>query len=392
MLNIIPTESWEYNLHDLFIGLTALLRTNKNSHFMYIQGVGNCIPFRSGRVAIIAAIKALELKPGASIAVPLYSCPVVFKAIKEVGCIPVFIDIDRETFCISPEDLSKKISRVDAVVAIHIFGHLCDMHRLIEVVRGKPIIEDCAQSLYSKINGYMSGTIGTIGIFSFRSGKYLSVGEGGAIFSKNPEIRSRLSTIVSSMKVPSKTEEVKHILKTYLRTKLRCRPLFGLIGRKIWQIYNRKVDFAEKTPIIFSQILNSDRRITLKRLVNLNNKIQMQRMYAEYYLNNLRLDSNMLFSEKPGTFYNRYAYPIVFSSIEQRDAMANYLLRKKIDTVKPYQDIAEIASEHYGYKGDCPVTEQVSKFILIIPSYYKLKKHDIHYICACFNDGLKKIL
>ena len=95
----------------------------------------------------------------------------------------------------------------------------------------------------------------------------------------------------------------------------------------------------------------------------------------------------MLCFERDDTFYNRFAYPLVFVSIEQRDAMAEYLFMKNIDTVRPYQDSVELGTDYYGYHSDCPVTERVSKCILLIPGYYKLKQHEIHYITKCLNEG-----
>jgi dTDP-4-amino-4,6-dideoxygalactose transaminase len=99
---------------------------------------------RSARAAIIVAIKALNLSPGASIGVPLYCCPVVFKAIEAAGCKPCFIDIDPGTFCISAKDLSAKSAQIDALIAVHMFGNLCDMPGIQEAAQDKPIIEDCA--------------------------------------------------------------------------------------------------------------------------------------------------------------------------------------------------------------------------------------------------------
>ncbi|MBN2009508.1 DegT/DnrJ/EryC1/StrS family aminotransferase [candidate division KSB1 bacterium] len=391
MFGLMPVENWEYNLHDMFDSFSALLKHERQNGTIIIKQVGNCIPVRSGRAAIVAAIKALGLMPGAHIAVPLYSCPAVFKAIEAVDCKPVFIDIERDTCCISASDLSGKIHQVDAVIAIHMFGNLCDMHRLLEVAQGKPIIEDCAQSLGSKYigskyKGEMSGTVGTVGVFSFRSGKYLSVGEGGAIYTKDPKINLRLRMIISEMNTPSKKEEIIHIIKTYLRTKLRSRPWFGFAGKNIWKIYNRTVSYTSKTPIKLSKIMYPDFKLTCKRLVDFDKIVARHRSNAEYFTRNLHLHHGMLCSEQPHTFYNRYAYPVFFTSIEQRDTLADNLLKKNIDTIKPYQNSAELAAEHYGYEGDCPTAEKVSKTILLMPVHSRLKQHELFYITRCFNE------
>lgn len=391
MVGLLPSENWEYKLNDVFRGLAAALGPRIAAKTLRIPGLGNCIPARSGRAGIVAAIRALDLPPGASIGVPLYCCPVVFKAIKASGCSPRFIDVESATYCMSAEDLSLKTLQIDAVIAVHMFGNLCDMPSLEEAAQGKPIIEDCAQSLGSKINGRMAGSFGAIGVFSFRSGKNPSVGEGGALFTDQPGIRSRLSQIIAAMFAPSRVDECMHVIITYIRSKLRSKPLYGVVGYPLWHIYNKKVDFSAKTPIVLSQIYRADLAITNHRLAVIASVIERQRANADYYSRMLNLDSGMLCSEKSGAFYNRYLYPITFPSSKHRDLMAGYLHRQQINTIKPYQDIAEIAASHYGYAGDCPVTEQISKRILAIPSYYSLRERDVQRIAQCLNTGWAEI-
>ena len=199
---------------------------------LYVPGLGDCIPARSARGAIVAAIQALDLPSGARIGVPLYCCPVVFKAVQEAGCAARFIDVEYSTYCMSGDDLFAKRDQVDAIIAVHMFGNLCDMSRLQEAARGEPIIEDCAQSLGSRYHGRPSGTLGTIGVFSFRSGKYVSAGEGGALFTGDEGLRSRLAQAVSAMPAPDRKEECVHVVSTFLRSILRRRPLmdFWAIG------------------------------------------------------------------------------------------------------------------------------------------------------------------
>lgn len=394
MLTLLPAEHWEYKVGDMVRGLATALGKGKSQDLknaLNIITLGSCIPTRSARSALVIAINALNLPPGANIGVPLYNCPVVIKAVKAAGCTPVFIDINSKTFCMSADDLASKASRLDAVIAVHMFGNLCDIPKLREAAQGKPIIEDCAQSIGSRFNGRMAGSFGTVSVFSFRSGKYLSVGEGGALFSTHAEMRCRLLSLIAEMPVPARADECVHVLKTYLRSMLRRRPLWGMVGYRLWSIYNGTVVFAAKTPIVASQIYKSDLAIALKRLSKLDSAIQKQRANADYYSRILELDPDMLCSEKPGTFYNRYLYPIVFPSMKDRDALADYLFNKKIGAIKPYQDIVEVAAEYYGYQGDCPVTERISKRLLVIPSNYSLREKEVQRIAQCVNAGWTEI-
>ena len=391
MFGLLPAEHWDFKTSDLARGMAASLDLAKLNGMIDIRGIGSCFPSRSGRSAIVAAIRVLRLSPGAHIGVPLYSCPVVFKAIKEAGCKANFIDMDPDKYCLSVDDLVAKKSKIDALIVIHMFGNMCDMPAVLEVAKGMPIIEDCAQSLGSRLDGRMAGSFGTIAVLSFRSGKYLSVGEGGALYSSDKEIRSRLMQLTSELPVPSRSEECIHVAKTYLRSRLRSRPLYGILGYPLWHFYNKKVDYTAKTPIVNGRIFKSDLSLTCHRLKFIDKAIQKQRLNADYLSGMLHMDSNMLCSEKAGTFYNRYLYPIKFPSSKHRDLMADYLHSRRIDTIKPYQDIAEIAAAHYGYKGDCPVTETVSKKLLAIPSYFSLRKRDLERIAQAVNSGWDEI-
>lgn len=388
MLGLLPAEYWNYKISDIARGLTAALTKTKPG-MLNLEGIGHCIPVRSARAAIVSAIKALELPPGARIGVPLYCCPVVFKAIKAAGCTIRFIDVEADTACMSADDLRAKIAQLDAVIAVHMFGNLCDMPRLREAAQGKPIIEDCAQSLGSSLNGQMAGSFGDIAVFSFRSGKYLSVGEGGALYSSNGKIFSKLAGSVSALPAPGRMEDSVHVIKTYIRSMLRSKPLWGLVGHRLWSAYNKSTEFSDKTPIVMAQMFGSDIAITKNRLSALNRHIEKQRVNADYYTGALALASCTICNEKPGAFYNRYLYPLMLPSPDHRDAIAADLLEQKIGTIQPYKDIAEVARAYYDYAGDCPVSEQIAKRVLVLPSYHSLKESELRRVTNCTNKALQ---
>ena len=392
MIGLIPGERWEYRCGDLWTGFSAAGKPRKHPDDLRIPGIGNCIPARSGRAALITAIRALDLRPGAGIGVPLYCCPVVFKAIDAAGCKNVFIDIDPATYCMAAGDLSAKSDQIDAAVAVHMFGNMCAMPDLREAAKGKPIIEDCAQAIGSKLNERPAGTFGDISFFSFRSGKYLSVGEGGALFSNRPETLAAVSQIVNALPEPGKGEEFSHVAKTCVRSKLRSKPLYGLVGHGLWAAYNRVVADSEKSTVALTQIFKSDRAIALKRLETLDSMIEAQRANADYYERNLTVAPEMLCSEKSGAFYNRYLFPVAFPSSKERDFVEAYLMKQSIAAIKPYTDIADVAFTHYGYSGDCPAAEQAAKRLLVVPSYYSLTAGEKQHIVEQTNKGWAEIV
>ncbi len=391
MISLIPGEHWEYRCSDLWTGFAAAGKPRKHPDDLYIPGIGKCIPARSGRSALITAIRALDLRPGAGIGVPLYCCPVVFKAIDVAGCKNVFIDIDNSTYCMAASDLSAKNDRIDAAVSVHMFGNMCAMPDLRQAVMEKPIIEDCAQALGSKLNEHAAGTFGDISFFSFRSGKYLSAGEGGALFSNREENLAVISRIVSALPEPGNGEELNHVAKTYVRSKLRSRPLYGLVGHRLWAAYNKVAADSDKSPVALTQIFKSDQAIALKRIDRFDSMIEAQRANAAYYVRNLTLAPEMLCYEKSGAFYNRYLFPIAFPSSRERDLIEAFLMKRSIAAIKPYHDIAELAAAYYGYRGDCPAAEQAAKRLLAIPSYYSLTDKEKQHIVEQMNAGWTEI-
>ena len=391
MLRLLPAENWDYRISDVFRGLAVLAGNGKDVDMLEISELGTCVPTRSARAAIVAAVQGLELPAGSRIGVSLYCCPAVFKAIREAGCIPRFLDVEYDTYCLSPEDLSAKISEIDAVIAVHMFGNLCDMSRIQEIAGQKPVIEDCAQSLGSRLGGRMAGSFGDIAAFSFRSGKYLSVGEGGALYAADPALLSRLLRIVKDMPTPGCSDELMHIAKTYIRTKLRNPPLYGMVGKMLWKAYSRTVDFADQTPIVMGRIFRTDLVTINARLKSLDVVIAKQRDCADYFSATLEMDEEMLCREKPGTYLNRYLYPILFPEPEQRERMADFLHKKSVGTIKPYSDIAQKAGKHFGYAGDCPVSEEIARRVLVIPSSWRVGAAKRNYIAGCVNDAWRRI-
>lgn len=358
---------------------------------IYLPGLGEGVPIRSARAAIIVAIKALGLTPGSRIGVPLYCCPVVFKAIKAADCIPCFVDIEPETYCLSLEDLKKKCTVLDSLIAVHMFGNTCDMPGISEIMANKPVIEDCAQSLGSMIAGRPSGSFGDVSFFSFRSGKYLSAGEGGALHARAPEILDRINEMVTNLVAPTRFNEIKHVAEVYIRSKVRSRPLWGLVGSRIWAIYNMRTEFSDKSPIALGRIYLSDLATIRGRMPHLNSMISQQREHAEHYARALHLESAAICRERPGHFYNRFMFPIIFSTPDQRNDMASYLMSRGIGTSRPYEDVAKGAASHYGYKSDCKAAEHALRTTLVIPSYYSIGTRMRNRIIRAFNQGVAEI-
>lgn len=386
MFNLIPTENWDYHTPDVLRGvLNALRHDPATNSGIRIPGLGTCQPIRSGRVGIFLAIKALRLRPNASVGVPLYCCPVVFKAIQAAGCTPRFIDVDCATYCMSAKDLAAKSSQVDAVIAVHMFGNVCDMLALRQAAPNKPFIEDCAQALGSRLDDQLVGSFGEIGVFSFRSGKYVSVGEGGALFCHDLNLEARVEELLSALPAPSTLQEFVHVTKTWIRSSLRRRPLWGLAGSRLWEIYNATARYTFKSPLVLTRIYGTDYEMTLLRLRTVPKQIEKQRINARYYEDNLKVPQEMLSWEAPGAQVNRLQYPLLPQTALQCDRMVQHLRFHQITTARPYRDIHAIAAAHYQYRGDCPQSEYIAQRVLVVPCHYDLKLAEVERITEQVN-------
>ena len=159
------------------------------------------IPCANGTDALQLAYMALDLQPGDEIIVPAFNYVAAAEAAVLLGLIPVFADVDPETFNLDPEAARKAIGpKTKALVAVHLFGQGCDMEALDDLCRQKGIflIEDNAQAIGAEITrgkfaGKKLGTMGIIGTTSFFPSKNLGcMGDGGALFCQEEAMAARI--------------------------------------------------------------------------------------------------------------------------------------------------------------------------------------------------------
>lgn len=392
MIDRVPVEAWKYGAGDVCRGQASAVRSVRAPFSgIALQGVGQAVPARSGRAAMVTALASLGLKPGSRIGVPLYCCPVVFKSIRAAGFEPEFVDCAPDDYCVTEETVAAKAGRIEALIAVHMFGHVCDVPAAARAMGGKPVIEDCAQSFGSALGGRPTGTFGTMAVFSFRLGKYLSVGEGAAIYAPDEALRARVVGLSEELPAPTRSAETRHVLGSFLRARLRSKPFWGLAGRTIWRVYNRRTDFIDKSPLVMSRMFRSDMAVLRHRLGLLEAMISAQRANAAFYLKNLELGPGMMFPEKPGRFLNRFMFPVVFPTKGERDEMAAWLDGRGISTARPYEDAIEGGARHYGYSGDCRSAENLLRRTLVVPVHYLLKKKDVERIARRTNEGWRLV-
>lgn len=382
---LIPRDYWEHEWSDLLAALAADFWCEGDDTEIELPGVGRCIPAQSGRAALVAALRALNLPREARIGVPLFCCPVVFQAIRSAGCRPAFVDVAPADCCLCPQDLSVKIGHLDAVLAVHMFGNLCDLPAIRRVAGPRPVIEDCAQALGSRLGTQAAGTLGTVAFFSFRAGKYVSAGWGGALFAEEASLRSRLREIIASEPRPSRLAATRHTLIQFCKSVLRGRPAYGWVGHRLWAAAGKGESARDSAEIRPSPIFPGDLAVARRRLSVLEATIQAQRSHAEQLERELLVDRTLLCPERAGTVSNRYLFPLKLASVEERDHLAANLLARGVDTMCYLDEVVRVARDHYGYAGDCPVSECLSRTVLVLPAYHALRPADLRRIVAATN-------
>lgn len=157
-------------------------------------GAKRCLSVVNGTNALIAALTQLGIGGGDEVIVPPYTFIATVAAVLMTGAMPVFADVDPETFQINPKNIEKKInSRTRAIMPVHILGLPADMVSIMAIAKKHNliVIEDACQAWLAEINHKKVGTFGNAGCFSFQNSKNMAIGEGGAIVSDDDEFMDR---------------------------------------------------------------------------------------------------------------------------------------------------------------------------------------------------------
>lgn len=127
-----------------------------------------------------------------------------------LGATPVLVDILPDTWCLDPDRVEAAIGpRTKAIVAVHLYGNLCDMDALLDIGRrhGIPVIEDAAEAIGSQWQGRRAGSMGRFGTFSFHGTKTVTTGEGGMFVTQDEDLQTRVLTLSNHGRSPTQTRQ-----------------------------------------------------------------------------------------------------------------------------------------------------------------------------------------
>ena len=168
------------------------------SDFADYTGVRHAISVNSGTSALHIAIAALGIGPGDEVIVPPFTFTATVSAVLMNNAVPVFADIEPETFCISPAKIKKAITaRTKAIIPVHIYGKMAGMDEIIDIAseKGVRVIEDACQSPGCTYKGRKAGSMADAGVFSFVETKNMVIGEGGMVTTNDDGIAERCRLI-----------------------------------------------------------------------------------------------------------------------------------------------------------------------------------------------------
>lgn len=339
-------------------------------------GAPHAIGVSSGTDALLAILMALEIGLGDAVITTAYSFFATGGCIARVGATPVFIDIDPDTYNISPAALRRYLEKschpiegrlvnenrqtIVALVPAHLFGLCCDMDEMLAIAREHNLIliEDAAQAIGAEFplpNGAAkAGTMGDAGCFSFYPSKNLgAAGDAGLVVCRNEQFAERLRRC----RHHGMGEQYRHdfiggnfrldeIQAAILRVKLPHLDTWSAARRKVAKFYTDEF-----------------------RRLGLEKKIQLP---SEPYADRGLLNPHI---------YHQY---VIRSS--RRDELRKHLAEREVETAI-YYPLAlheQPCFEYLGYKaGDFPEAERAARESLALPIYPEIPGEAQQYVVNC---------
>lgn len=167
----------------------------------------HCMLTVNGTVTLVGALIACGIGPGDEVIIPPISFIATVTPVLLAGAVPIFADVESDTYNIDPADVESKISeRTKAVIPVHFSGLPADMNRINDIAQKHNlyVIEDAAHAHGSEWEGKKIGSLGDLGSFSFQNTKLLTCGEGGAVTTNNDDLAAKVRSYFNQGRKPDK--------------------------------------------------------------------------------------------------------------------------------------------------------------------------------------------
>jgi dTDP-4-amino-4,6-dideoxygalactose transaminase len=224
-----------------------------------------CVGVANGTDGLEIAIESLDLPSGSEIIVPANSFISSSEAVTRQRHKVVFADCEPDSYVLSIDDVKKRITpQTKAIIAVHLYGHPCDMDALIELAKiyDLYIIEDCAQAHGAEYKGKKVGGIGHIASFSFYPGKNLGAyGDGGAITTNDENLAKKSRMIANHGRVAKydhvfegRNSRLDGLQAGILSVKLRHLPIWTEIRIQLANYYSDQLKAVKQITLPTRQI------------------------------------------------------------------------------------------------------------------------------------------
>ncbi|MBF0557341.1 MAG: DegT/DnrJ/EryC1/StrS family aminotransferase [Nitrospirae bacterium] len=245
-------------------------------------GVKYGVSVNSATSGLMAAVGAAGVGPGDEVITVPWTMTATAAAILVNNAVPIFCDIEPDTFCMSPASLESRItSRTKAVIPVHIYGHPAEMDAIMQIAERHSliVIEDASQSPGMRYKGRLTGTIGHMGVFSLNCHKIIQTGEGGVITTNDDELALKLQLI-------------RNHAEAVIATGMPVKNLINMIG---WNYRLNEIEAA----------------IGREQLKKLSDLLRQRRELADYVTQGLkRFDGLITPAIKEGCEHSFYRYPL----------------------------------------------------------------------------------
>lgn len=312
---------------------------------------GACaIGVASGTDALLLALRACGIGPGDEVITTPFTFIATAEVVALLGAVPVFVDIEPDTFNIDPEKIEVKITpRTRAIIPVHLFGHPAGMGAIIELaIKYKlKIIEDCAQAFGAEYHGKKAGAFGDCGCFSFFPSKNLAgYGDGGMIVTNDEELAKNI-----------------RILRNHGSTVKYHHSLIG---------YNSRLDEIQAAII----------RVKFRHIDSFN---ASRHANAQIYQTLLNAGAVALPVERPGCRHVFHQFTIRSA---RRDRIMAALQEKGIASAVYYPVPLHLQEAFAGAAGAgnrLTCAEACAREVLSLPMFPELSKDEIRTICDVVN-------
>lgn len=345
-------------------------------------GSKHSISVGNGTDALVIALKALGIGEGDEVITTPYTFFATAESISFVGAIPVFVDVELDTFNIDPTKIEEKINeKTKAIMPVHIFGQPCDMDAINTIAKKHNlyVIEDAAQAIGSEYKGQKIGTLSDIATFSFFPTKNLGcAGDGGMIVTNN----DKLATICRALKAHGSGENgqkaynlLNNIDEDITEDSSEDNTVYNPL-----KYYNYLIGHNSRLDELQAAIL----RIKLREIDKWNNT---RRENAKFYSEGLKHTKFVTpFEDKD----LKHVYHLYVLQSEKRADVVSSLGENGIATGVYYPVPLHLqkAYTELGYKeGDLPNSEYLSHRTFAIPMFAELTDQEKEYIV----ENLKKL-